>query len=133
MGVDQWSFDVQGDPITQGSMSVFNGRIVHQKTRQLNAWRNAIGSACSDVMAEQIEGAVEVEAVFSLKPPISGRRALPHVRPDIDKLARAVLDGLTGTAFADDGQVVRLVCTKRYGSPGASIRIARVTDPLLFR
>lgn len=113
-------------------MSVFNGRIVHQKTRELTAWRNAIGAACRDVMDTPLEGAVQVQAIFSLQAPRSGRRSLPHVRPDIDKLARALLDGLTGPAFADDGQVVRLSCTKRYGAPGVAVRISRVTDPALF-
>lgn len=113
-------------------MSVFQGRIVHQKTRQLTAWRTLIANECRSVMPEPLEGAVEVEADFALRPPKSGKRVLPHVRPDIDKLARAVLDGLTGPAFADDGQVVRLICTKRYGTPGATIRIAPVEDPALF-
>jgi crossover junction endodeoxyribonuclease RusA len=132
MPVEQWAFAVKGDPITQGSMSVFNGRIVHQKTRELTAWRNAIAVACRDVMDRPLEGAVLVEATFSLRAPATGKRRLPHVRPDIDKLARALLDGLTGPAFADDGQVVRLVCSKRYGIPGVSVRIVAVADPDLF-
>jgi crossover junction endodeoxyribonuclease RusA len=96
-------------------MSVFNGRIVHQKSKQLTAWRNAIYQACAAVMDQPLTGAVEVEATFYLQEPKSARRSLPYVRPDIDKLARAVLDGLTGVAFGDDGQVVRLLCNKHYG------------------
>lgn len=129
-----WQFTVPGTPITQGSMSVFNGRIVHQKTKELTAWRNAIYQACAAVMDEPLTGAVEVEVTFSLQEPKSTRRATPHVRPDIDKLARAVLDGLTGIAFADDGQVIRLSCEKQYGIPGAHIRISNVTvESLLDR
>ncbi len=38
-------------------------------------------------------------------------------KPDIDKLLRAVLDGLTGVAYVDDAQVVRVKdLHKRYGS-----------------
>ena len=134
MSSDQrvWAFTVNGTPITQGSMSVFNGRIVHQKTKQLTAWRTAIYAACGDVMVEPLTGAVEVEATFTLQAPKSLRRAMPYVRPDIDKLARAVLDGLTGVAFGDDGQVVRLLCNKHYGEPGVHIRIRALTDEPLF-
>jgi hypothetical protein len=33
----------------------------------------------------------------------------------LDKLIRAVLDGLTGVAYEDDQQVVRLTAQKAYG------------------
>lgn len=36
-------------------------------------------------------------------------------RPDIDKMTRAVLDALTGIAWADDASVVWLLASKRYG------------------
>lgn len=129
---ESWQFTVPGKPITQGSMSVFNGRVVHQKSKELTAWRNDIYRACAAVMDEPLTGAVRVEVTFSLEQPRSTRRATPYVRPDIDKLARAVLDGLTGIAFADDGQVIQLVCEKQYGIPGAHIRISSVGVPPLF-
>jgi len=52
------------------------------------------------------------------------RDAAPrHVgKPDIDKLCRAVLDALTGIAYADDSQVVALDASKVYG-PTASTEI----------
>ena len=38
---------------------------------------------------------------------------------DVDKLARAVLDALvTGRAFSDDSQVIKLSATKRIAEPG---------------
>ena len=44
--------------------------------------------------------------------------------PDLDKLIRAVLDGLTGVAYEDDGQVVQIEAQKLYGaSVGAEIRL----------
>ena len=41
----------------------------------------------------------------------------PHhtVKPDIDKLERAVLDALTGIAYDDDAQVTTVVKHKQYG------------------
>lgn len=117
-----YEFFVEGTPVPQGSMSVFNGRIVHQKPKELTAWRNAIGNACRAIM-KPMEGAVEVDITFMLHRPRTVSRREPHVRPDVDKLARAALDGLTGSAFHDDAQVVRLGAAKAYGMPGAMFRI----------
>jgi Holliday junction resolvase RusA-like endonuclease len=52
----------------------------------------------------------------------------PAVKPDLDKLARAVLDGITaGGAIHDDAQVCHLTVEKVYADdhlvPGATIRV----------
>lgn len=44
--------------------------------------------------------------------------ALPSTKPDIDKLARATLDSLTGLIFDDDSRVAELVLRKVYAEPG---------------
>lgn len=111
-------------------MSVFNGRVVHQKGKELTAWRNAINEACRDVM-DPLEGPVKVGITFMMPAPKSTSRRLPHVRPDIDKLARAALDGLTGAAFDDDGQVCDLRVKKVYGTPGAMFLIEGMHDETL--
>jgi len=38
----------------------------------------------------------------------------PTSRPDIDNLAKGVLDGLSGILWKDDALVVRLVASKRF-------------------
>ena len=43
-------------------------------------------------------------------------RTSPVVKPDIDKLTRAVLDALTGVAFLDDAQVVESSQSKFYSN-----------------
>ena len=118
----RYMFSVSGIPMSQGSMSVFNGRIVHQKTKPLMAWRSIIYEACRDHM-EPLEGPVKVHVTFRMPEPKKHSRRWPHVRPDVDKLARACLDGLTGAAFADDCQVVDLRACKVYGEPGADLII----------
>lgn len=40
--------------------------------------------------------------------------ARPAKKPDVDKWARHTLDALTGVIYADDGQVVSLLCEKHY-------------------
>ena len=40
----------------------------------------------------------------------------PSVRPDIDNLAKAILDALNGVLFKDDGQVVEMKAMKCYSA-----------------
>lgn len=39
-------------------------------------------------------------------------------KPDVDKLARCLLDALAGLVYADDAQINDLCVTKRYAEPG---------------
>lgn len=48
----------------------------------------------------------------------------PTKKPDIDNLAKSVLDGLNGTVYKDDGQIVSLHVTKVYSaSPGVDVLV----------
>lgn len=39
----------------------------------------------------------------------------PHtIRPDVDNLAKAVLDALNGVAYVDDSLIYKITCEKRY-------------------
>lgn len=59
-----------------------------------------------------------VEAVFHLPRGRTVKRLLPTVPPDVDKLARCLLDGLTDARLiGDDKQVVTLNATKCYATP----------------
>ena len=52
------------------------------------------------------------------------------MRPDIDKLARAILDALTDArVWPDDGQVVTMHVEKRYGEPGVEIEAISLEVP----
>lgn len=54
------------------------------------------------------------------------------VVPDLDKITRALLDGLNGIAYADDRQVVALLAAKGYASPlerpGVTCRVHAIED-----
>lgn len=45
---------------------------------------------------------------------IAEGRLLPTKRPDADNITKCVLDALNGVAYADDSQVVRVLCEKLY-------------------
>ena len=134
--------EVFGEPAPQGSKRVYNGRIVEAGSKKLKPWRKAIAQACFDLLSEDnqlLTGALRVEVDFYLPRPSSvsvKKRPLPIVPPDVDKLARACLDGLNqghdtgkvrdGILYADDSQVVELLARKFYADerdPGATIRI----------
>lgn len=46
-----------------------------------------------------------------------GAPLYPDVKPDIDKLSRAILDSCTGVIWKDDAQVVNKWVRKMYGEP----------------
>jgi Holliday junction resolvase RusA-like endonuclease len=46
-------------------------------------------------------------------------------KPDIDNLAKSVLDGLLGVAYKDDSQIFQLTCAKYYSDiPRTEVKIS---------
>jgi Holliday junction resolvase RusA-like endonuclease len=118
------TFQVDGQPVPQGSLKVINGRVIHAKGSELAAWRSAIALRAREAGAKPHIEPVEIEMIFTMARPKTVTRPEPSVAPDLDKLVRAVLDGLTAIAYRDDGQVVRLTATKEYGSnPGLWVQM----------
>jgi crossover junction endodeoxyribonuclease RusA len=60
---------------------------------------------------------VEVCCFFARPKHTNKKIQCKTTKPDVDKLLRAVLDGLTGIAFDDDSQVVDARVFKYFGSP----------------
>lgn len=82
---------------------------------------------------QPIEGPLGMRLTFFMPIPVSWPKAkkeaairgdvLPTTKPDIDNLAKCVLDALNGIAYRDDNQVVRLESSKFYGDPATLISI----------
>lgn len=108
------SFFIPGIPRPQGSKRyIGNGRLIEQ-SKQLPAWRQQVARFAKQYCTQQFESEVHLTLGFVMPRPARMKRTLPMTaRPDVDKLARAVLDGLTGVAFGDDSQVTQLTATKR--------------------
>lgn len=128
------TFAVRGIPVPQGSVRAFiaGGRArVATKSAPLMAWRTAIATAAASAMAEQpvITGPVKVSATFRMPRPKSAPKRVtwPATKPDIDKLARALLDGITGVVIRDDSLVVVLDAGKFFDeAPGVHVRVERL-------
>lgn len=127
------TFDVLGVPVPQGSKRAFvvgNRAVVTEDSKRSAPWRDSVAAAGVAAMGglPALDGPLQVTIQFRMPRPRSVKRLHPSVKPDIDKLARAVLDGLTAAAvIVDDSRVISLTAEKVYAEiPGASIRVTEV-------
>ncbi len=164
-GARSLTFTVEGDPQTKGSAKAFvvwqhvieavdrfrrSGKKITPRAFITNdnpnakGWQESVMDAALAarrggplLAGELLAGALVVDLVFHLARPQKIRSSIVShtTRPDVDKLARCVLDGLTGVVYADDGQVVAIRLSKQYapidGAPGVTITVteAAVADP----
>lgn len=132
-GQDPWedaiSFRVIGDPVGQGSLTAMplaDGRIVlvNGKTaegrRRHASWREAIAATArrwlEDHPRPPLDEPVAVRVEFLFASVRSDPYRTAHAtKPDVDKLARLVLDSLTDSGLLrDDARVFALYVSKRY-------------------
>lgn len=133
------TFFAAGVPAPQGSKRAFmiagKPRLVEMSGR-VKPWRRAVHDAAraAMVIAQRLpyHGPVSVTVEFVMPRPKKPSKPACDTRPDIDKLTRSTLDGITGALINDDSQVVRLTAFKRYTrasgieAPGALISISQV-------
>lgn len=133
-------FAVAGEAVAKGSKRGFalpTGRVVlveGNRERQ-RAWASLVRDAAAAQMgsAPPFAGPVRVVLVFTrarakahhvagdpLRPLKAGAPRYPTGKPDIDKLARCLLDALTAVAWLDDRQVVELEAVKEYAPVGGA-------------
>lgn len=115
---------IVGEPAAQGSKTAFNrgGRcVLVESSKKLKPWRQQIATQAATHYTQPLDGALSLTAVF-IMPRTKAMRNKPAPqmvqKPDLDKLLRALNDGLTGVAFHDDSQVVKIKATKRRAEPG---------------
>lgn len=119
------SFFCPGKPVPQGSKRIVRGRMI-ESARGHRAWRESVAMAA--LAARQ-----KSHAMFPLTSyaSVTLRFCVPGAataKPDIDKLARAVLDALTEAGIIrDDAIVISLSAEKhrpRDGErPGVDVRV----------
>lgn len=73
------------------------------------AWAEQVGEWKSD---GPVGVAIDVYRKLPEGRPLQVESESDTFRPDVDNIAKAVLDALNGVAFDDDSQVVRLRCSK---------------------
>jgi crossover junction endodeoxyribonuclease RusA len=145
-------FAVRGLPVAQGGASAFvvggRARIVTKgkdPRTTLGSWRSQIAAAAGEAMGgtPALTSPVTVSVHFVFPRPASHflpanrSRPEPELRldapryvagkPDLDKLLRGLLDGITHVVVADDAQVAGIMAWKVYEDderrPGCQVRV----------
>jgi Holliday junction resolvase RusA-like endonuclease len=120
----EWAVQVFGDPAPQGSMTckarhVTKPNLQPSNEKELKAWRSRVEKAGRALPVTGLVGPLRVVATHTIARPRTVPlrvRAWPMVvSADVDKLARALLDGLASSGvFGNDAQVCGLTVWKRY-------------------
>lgn len=117
-------FGVSGVPVSQGSMvALRNGHLRHSKGAALTRWRALVFKAAYEAarglnVDVPLDGPVRLRLVFVLPRPKRPRFWVPAVKPDLDKLVRAVGDALCPSSgprvLREDSRIVHVDAHKVY-------------------
>lgn len=125
---------VSGRPAPQGSKRLLAHGALVESSKQVKPWRADVRQAVLDAGHPGFPAGTPVHVLLEFvmpRPAATPKRRTPAAvkRPDIDKLARAVLDALSSAgAWHDDSQVTSLTATKRLAelgeTPGCRITVS---------
>ena len=124
------SFTVLGEPKSQPRVKACRrGSFVHIYTpATAKEWKESVGNAAKAAVESPLTGALFLSLIFSFARPKShltttgalrkGVNVQHIIKPDVDNLAKAVMDALTDAGiWKDDTQIVSLEVSKRYSQP----------------
>ena len=126
---------VAGQPVGKARPRVTRSGRVYTPTKTMKAEASIQDAAREAMQGQQpLEGPVYVSAAFNMEIPTSwtkGKQSkarsdelMPTAKPDLDNLAKTILDALNGIVYRDDSQVVQMAISKRYSDePGTFITI----------
>ncbi len=130
--------EIRGEPKSKGSMSAFvlkckhdgGPRAILTHSSGSKKWEKIIRSHLDGV--QRMVGPLSIELWFFMPRPKTAKRTYPSVRPDLDKLERAVLDAIK-EVIEDDSRVVDLDSKKRYAEdygmePGVCMYVQEMDD-----
>ena len=129
-------FVVPGTPVAKGrpKFARRGGFVQAYTPAKTQAYESTVQAFASEAMERDprlFMGPLSVDLEVVVSIPASGpkkRQAAaiagamaPTKKPDLDNVAKALLDGMNGYVFNDDAQVVELSMRKRYGEPGVRV------------
>jgi Holliday junction resolvase RusA-like endonuclease len=152
------SFFVHGTPIPQGSTTAFMHKgkpIITSANRHLKGWRTKVrgvaynarnGTQEAPGSPKTAPGYYMIRLSFWMPRPAFhyGAKGLkasapnhPGVKPDLDKLVRAILDGITeAKIWGDDSQVLGIMAVKMYApapeAVGVGVEIFETDNPAVL-
>lgn len=122
-------FYVPGEPAPQGSKKHVGNGVMIESNKRTRPWRALVADCASTHKAEHPDlglpmcGPITASIKFTFARPASVKRVHHITKPDVDKLARAILDSLKGVLIVDDSMINALAVTKEYGEPGVQIQL----------
>lgn len=134
MNSNEYYFQIVGKPIAQPRPRITrNGMAFVPSSHPVHSWKESIREAAAEIIELPFTGPVSVDMFFWMPRPKNmtwKTKAMPkywHVKkPDVDNIAKAVLDALSGTAFLDDNQVSSLYCVKQVAE-GTQEPLTKIT------
>jgi Holliday junction resolvase RusA-like endonuclease len=130
--VTNFSIWISGKATPQGSKKAFvinNRAVLVDASGGNKEWRKKVTDTVkAHEQYIRYKGAVNVKLAFYMEKAKSNKTGFMMQKPDIDKLARSVLDALTDSEIIeDDSRVVHLTCSKTWADeqPGVLITISQ--------
>lgn len=128
-------FTIKGDPKGKGRPRFTkNGHVYTPE--ETKKYENLVAWAYKSAKGEKFTSPVRVTIKAFFKPPKKSKKVvedmldgkiLPTKKPDVDNIAKIILDGLNGVAWEDDTQVVDVMITKRYATePMVAVIVAGI-------
>ena len=122
--VEKYSFGISGAPVAKarpfGYRSKTGKSIFFTPTKTKN-FEHLVRERTEEKIKKPMQGPINMTIIFFLPRPqrlIWKKRPMPIVpapkKPDIDNLAKTILDGMRGVAFIDDSQITIMHLFKRY-------------------
>lgn len=133
------TFVVPGKPFAKQRPKFSRARGVAYTPKETVKFESVVRQLAAMIFQNPIEGPVGVEIYATFEPAKSWSKKKTadylgqwHIqKPDADNLQKAILDGLNRIAFADDSQVARTVCEKRWGEVAETV--VTITSPPGFK
>lgn len=137
---DELYFSVVGvEPAPQGSKRHVGNGVMVESSKKVKPFREAVADAVFRAFVATGDDRTFTEpvvlwATFFMPKPRTVKRLLPSVPPDLDKMCRALFDGLEQNArvIESDSMIVRVHASKVYAAvPGdVGVRVAIKTVAL---
>jgi Holliday junction resolvase RusA-like endonuclease len=120
----KYSFGISGAPVAKARPFGYrakSGKTIFFTPTKTKNFEHLVRERAEKEIKKPMQGPVSIEIVFFLPRPqrlMWKKRPMPVVpapkKPDIDNLAKTILDGLRGVAFIDDNQITIMHLYKRY-------------------
>ena len=130
------SFTVPGQPVAKGRprVTTSGGKVRTYTPEKTVRYENLVATYAQHAMRGMlpIGGPVEVilDACFGIPKSKHGKvfsGAAHYIKPDLDNVIKAALDGINGIVFPDDAAVCRISSQKTYdATPHLSITVTAI-------